>query len=95
MSKLVIIRRVHLLPGREQEGIRWLCETAPVRSAAGQLAQLVLRGQIDPYEYQLVQIWADPAAYQAWRNSAERRRLAAERGRYMTHEPTRMYDLLE
>ena len=95
MSKLAIIRRIHLLPGREEDGIRWLCETASVRSQAGQVSQLVLRGQIDPHEYQWVQIWADDRSYAAWRASPDRSRLAAERGRYLTHEPTRMYDLLE
>ena len=95
MSKLAIIRRIHLLPGREEDGIRWLCETAPTRRRAGQVLQLILRGQIDPHEYQWVQVWADDRAYTAWRASPERSRLAAERGRYMTHEPTRMYDLLE
>ncbi|HEY3110203.1 MAG TPA: antibiotic biosynthesis monooxygenase [Chloroflexota bacterium] len=95
MSKLAIIRRIHLLPGREEAGIRWLYETAPMRRQAGQLSQLLLKGQIDPHEYQWVQIWADDRAYAAWRASPDRSRLAAERGRYMTHEPTRMYDLLE
>jgi heme-degrading monooxygenase HmoA len=95
VSKLAIIRQIHLLPGREEDGIRWLCETAPMRSQAGQLSQLILKGQIDPHEYQWVQIWADDRAYAAWRASPDRSRLAAERGRFMTHEPTRMYDLLE
>jgi heme-degrading monooxygenase HmoA len=95
VSKLTIIRRIHLLPGREEDGIRWLCETAALRSRAGQISQLILKGQIDPREYQWVQIWADDSSYVAWRASPERSRLAAERGRYMTHEPTHMYDLLE
>lgn len=95
MAKLAIIRRVHLLPGREQEGVRWLCATEPERRAAGQLSQLVLRGQIDPHEYQWVQLWRDHLAYDAWRRSPERGRLAGERGRFMTHESTRLYDVLE
>jgi heme-degrading monooxygenase HmoA len=95
VTKLAIIRRIHLLPGREEDGIRWLCETAPVRRQAGQVSQLILRGQIDPHEYQWVQVWDDARAYAAWRASPSRERLASERGRYMTHEPTRMYDLLE
>ena len=66
MSKLAITRRIHLLPGREEDGIRWLCETASVRAQAGQLSQLILRGQIDPHEYQLVQIWVDDRTYAAW-----------------------------
>jgi heme-degrading monooxygenase HmoA len=95
VSKLAIIRRIHLLPGREGDGIRWLSETAPMRRQAGQLSQLLLKGQIDPHEYQWVQVWVDDRAYAAWRASPDRSRLAAERGRYMTHEPTHMYDLLE
>jgi len=95
VSKLAIIRRIHLLPGREEDGIRWLSETAPTRRQAGQLSQLLLKGQIDPHEYQWVQIWSDDRSYATWRASPDRSRLAAERGRYMTHEPTRMYDLLE
>ena len=95
MSKLAIIRRIHLLPGREEDGIRWLCETASMRKRAGQISQLILRGQIDPHEYQWVQIWEDNRAYASWRGSPDRSRLAVERGRYMTHEPTRMYDLVE
>jgi heme-degrading monooxygenase HmoA len=95
VSKLAIIRRVHLLPGREGAGIRWLCETGEVRARAGQLTQLILKGQIDTHEYQWVQIWSDDRAYAAWRASPDRSRLAAERGRFMTHEPTRMYDLVE
>ena len=95
MSKLAIIRRIHLLPGREEDGISWLSETAATRRQAGQLSQLLLKGQIDPHEYQWVQIWSDDRSYATWRASPDRSRLAAERGRYMTHEPTRMYDLLE
>jgi heme-degrading monooxygenase HmoA len=95
VSSLAIIRQIHLLPGREQDGIRWLCESEPVRRGAGQLTQLVLKGQIDPREYQWVQIWSDDRAYATWRGSPDRSRLAAERGRFMTHEPTRMYDVLE
>lgn len=95
MPKLAIIRRVVLLPGRETEGIQWLHGTEPIRRGAGQLWQMVLRGQVDPHEHHLVQLWRDGAAYDLWRRSEERARLAIERGRYMTHEPTRMYDVLE
>ena len=95
MSRLAIIRRIHLLPGREDDGIRWLCQTETLRREAGQATQMILRGQIDRNEYQWVQIWEDAASYDAWRRSPDRERLAVERGRFMTHEPTRMYDLLE
>jgi heme-degrading monooxygenase HmoA len=95
VPKLAIIRRIHLLPGREDEGVRWLNATEPTRRAAGQITQLVMRGQIDPHEYQWVQVWRDHEAYDGWRRSDERGRLATERGRYMTHEPSRLYDVLE
>jgi heme-degrading monooxygenase HmoA len=95
VSSLAIIRRIHLLPGRELDAIRWLCQTEALRTEAGQLSQLVLKGQIDRHEYQWVQVWRDEAAYEAWRHSPERARLAGERGRYMTHEPTRLYEVLE
>lgn len=95
MPEVAIIRRVFLLPGREDEGVRWLEETEPVRRNAGQIRQYVVRGQIDPQEYQWVQIWSSYEAYNTWRTSAERRALADQRGRFMTHEPTVYYDVLE
>jgi heme-degrading monooxygenase HmoA len=95
VPRLAIIRRIYFLPGREEEGVRWLTETEPRRQAAGQVAQWVLRGQIDTHEYLWVQIWETYAAYETWRRSDERAGLAAERGRFMTHHPTRMFDLLE
>ena len=95
MPKLAIIRQIYFLPGREDEGVRWLDETEPLRRQAGQTAQWVLRGQIDTREYLWTQVWESYAAYEGWRNSDERTRLAAERGRFMTHHPTRMFDVLD
>ena len=95
MSRLAIIRQIFLLPGREEQGTRWLSDTEDVRRQAGQLAQWVLRGQIDTHEYVWVQVWESYEAYAAWRGSPERARLADERGRYLTHLPTRMFDLVE
>ena len=61
MPEVAIIRRVFLLPGREDEAVRWLEETEPVRRNAGQLRQYVVRGQIDPQL--LRQIHAEKLAY--------------------------------
>jgi heme-degrading monooxygenase HmoA len=95
VPKLAIIRQIYFLPGREEDGTRWLGETEGLRRAAGQSAQWVLRGQIDTREYLWVQIWETYHAYEGWRRSDERARLANERGHFMTHHPTRMFDLLE
>ena len=74
MPKLAIIRRVILLPGREAEGVAWLQRTEPARRAAGQLEQLVVRGQTDPGEHLWIQVWRSPEAYEGWRRSPERGR---------------------
>jgi heme-degrading monooxygenase HmoA len=95
MPEVAIIRRIFLLPGREAEGIRWLAETEPIRRQAGQLRQYVVRGQIDPQEYQWVQLWSSHEAYDGWRRSTARRQLAEQRGRFMTHLPSSFYDVLE
>lgn len=95
MARLAIIRRIFLLPGRESDGVRWLQETEPLRRQAGQVSQMIIRGQTDPKDIRLVQYWQDRAAYDAWRRSPDRERLSVERGRFMTHEPTRQYDLIE
>ena len=93
MARLAIVRRLHLLPGREDAGLQWLRDTEPIRRQAGQEAQYVWHNTVDPSDYQFVQIWQDRAAYERWRASPERARLASERSYYMTHEPTRMYDV--
>lgn len=93
MARLVIVRTLHLLPGREEAALTWLRDTEPVRRNAGQVTQYVWRGIVDPNEYQFVQIWEDRAAYDCWRGSPERARLADERSHYMTHEPTKFYEL--
>jgi heme-degrading monooxygenase HmoA len=94
VASLAIIRAIHLLPGREEEGVLWLEETEPLRRQAGQLGQYVLRGQVDPREFQWLQVWRDHQAYEGWRQSPDRARLSLERGHFMVHEPTRMYDVL-
>lgn len=94
MSEVAIIRQIFLLPGREAEAVRWLEESEPARRRAGQVRQLVVRGQIDPLEYQWIQFWSSYDAYATWRRSPERRALAETRGRFMTHLPTRAYDVL-
>lgn len=95
MAHLALIRSIHLLPGRESEGVSWLDRTEPVRRAAGQVAQYILRGQVDLHDYQWVQIWHDFQTYDGWRRSPERARLVSERARYMTHGAIRPYDVLE
>jgi heme-degrading monooxygenase HmoA len=75
--------------------VAWLNQTEDVRRAAGQINQYVLRGQVDLHDYQWIQIWQDFATYDRWRKSPERSRLADERARFMTHGPTRSYDVLE
>lgn len=95
MPRLAIIRQIYFLPGREADGARWLTETEPRRRGAGQIAQWVLRGQIDTHEYLWIQVWSSYEAYDAWKRSVERERLAADRARYMTHHPARMFDLVE
>ena len=93
MARLVIIRPIHPLPGRLAEAIRWLEETEPIRVANGQLQQYVLRGVVDNGDYQLMQVWSDHAAYQRWRLTPERARLAHDRQLYLAHDPARLYEI--
>ena len=95
MAGVAIIRQIYFLPGREAEGVRWLSATEATRILAGQVAQYLLQGQIDTKEYLWVQIWADTGAYEAWHRSEARERLASERGRFLTHHPTRTFDLVD
>jgi len=95
VPRLAIIRQIYFLPGREHEGAGWLTDTEPRRRDAGQIAQWVLRGQIDTHEFVWIQVWSSYEAYDNWRRSGDRERFVAERARYMTHQPTRMFDLLE
>ena len=94
MSGLMIVRPIHLLPGREQEALRWLRETEPLRRKAGQISQMVLHNVVDSNDYELVQIWESRAAYEDWRGTTERSRLFDERARFLTHSPTRLYDIV-
>lgn len=94
MPQILILRRIHLLPGREEAAIRWLKETEAIRARAGQIAQYVVRNLLDPDEYLFFQVWQSRDAYERWRESPERERLAQERQRYLTTEPTRFYEVL-
>jgi len=94
VSGLMIIRPIHLLPGREQEAIRWLRETEALRRQAGQISQMILHNVVDSNDYEFVQIWESRAAYEEWRNTTTRAGLADERARYLTHSPTRLYDIV-
>lgn len=93
MARLLIIRPIHPLPGRVAAALRWLEETEPIREANGQLQQYVLRGIVDNADYQLVQVWSDHAAYQRWRATPDRARLAYDRQLYLTHDPARLYEI--
>lgn len=93
MARLLIIRPIHLLPGRQAEALRWLDETEPIRQANGQLQQWVIRNVVDSGDYQFVQVWPDHASYQRWRRTPERGRLAYDRQLYLTHDPARLYEI--
>lgn len=95
MAKLMIIRPIHLLPGREAEALAWLGETADVRTGAGQIEQVVLRGIVDSADYMFVQTWESREAYERWRETSDRQRLAVERQRFLTHDPARLYEVIE
>jgi quinol monooxygenase YgiN len=94
MAGLIVIRPIHPLPGRHQEALRWLTETEGLRKEAGQIKQYVLRSIVDSSDFEFVQLWRDRAAYESWRESPERTRLAHERQRYLTHDPTRLFDVI-
>jgi quinol monooxygenase YgiN len=91
VSTFAVVRQIHPRPGREADAITWYLRSEPTRRQAGQTSQFVQRSLVDPTGYQLVQIWRDHAAYEAWRQTPERAGLAAERGRLMTQEPATMY----
>jgi heme-degrading monooxygenase HmoA len=93
LPRLLIIRPIHPLPGRVAEAFRWLEETEPIRALAGQVEQFMLRGVVDGNDYQLVQVWSDHAAYQRWRETPERARLAHDRQLYLTHDPAKLYEI--
>jgi heme-degrading monooxygenase HmoA len=90
----MIIRPIHLLPGREPEAIRWLSETEAQRREAGQISQMVLHNVVDSNDYEFVQVWESRASYDEWRNTATRAQLSDDRARYLTHSPTRLYDIV-
>ncbi|HUE76101.1 MAG TPA: antibiotic biosynthesis monooxygenase [Chloroflexota bacterium] len=90
---LSIIRPIHILPGREAEAIQWLKDTEAERRKAGQVTQYVLQSVVDSANYVFVQVWESREAYASWRDSPERERLANERRRYLTHDPTHTYDV--
>ena len=94
MAAFVLIRQIHPLPGREAEAAEWYRESEALRRRAGQTSQMLLRSLVDPSEYRLVQVWNSRQAYDAWRRTPERERLAAERNRLMTSEPAHTYEVL-
>lgn len=94
MAGLVIIRPIHPLPGRYQEALRWLAETETFRQQAGQLSQHVLKSVVDSTDFEFIQVWQDRESYDRWRESPERARLAQDRQNYLTHDPTRLFDVI-
>jgi heme-degrading monooxygenase HmoA len=90
----MIVRPIHPLPGRFEEALRWLADTEPLRSQAGQIAQYVLRSTVDSSDFEFVQMWRDRQSYDRWRETAERANLASERQHYLTHDPTRLYEVI-
>jgi heme-degrading monooxygenase HmoA len=94
VAGLIIIRPIHPLPGRHQEALRWLAETENVRRQAGQISQFVLRSVVDSSDFEFIQVWQDRGAYDRWRESPERSRLANERQNFLTHDPTRLFDVI-
>ena len=94
MARLVIIRPIHPLPGRQEEALKWLVDTEPVRRQAGQISQLVMRNIVDRRNLEFVQSWESREAYDRWRESAERSRLSSERQHYLTHDPTHLYEVI-
>lgn len=94
MVGFAVIRQIHLLPGREEQGVRWLQQSEIGRRQAGQKVQYLLKSIVDSSEYTFIQIWESRAAYDQWRRTPERQQLADERQRYFTHEPTSLYEVL-
>ncbi len=94
MAGLMILRPIHPLPGRHQDALAWLTQTEPVRRNAGQITQYVLRSVIDSREFLFVQVWESREAYERWRETPERAGLADERQRFLTHDPTRLFEVV-
>jgi quinol monooxygenase YgiN len=94
VAAFVLIRQIHPLPGREADAVAWYRLSEALRREAGQTSQMLLRSLVDPSEYRLIQVWTSRHAYDAWRRSAARERLAEERSRLMTSEPANNYEVL-
>lgn len=94
MAELVIIRPVHFNPGRQDEAVAWARETEPIRRRYGMLHQWVLKGVVDQWDCQMIQVWQSEEAYQHWRQSEDRARLVEERSRLAAHDPTKHYRVL-
>jgi heme-degrading monooxygenase HmoA len=94
MPQIVIIRPVHLLPGKEEEGIRWAKETEDIRRRWGMLWQANLRSCVDPSLRILIQHWESREAYDRWKASEDRAKLMAEAGRVVLSDRTTIYEVL-
>jgi quinol monooxygenase YgiN len=90
----MIVRPVHFQPGRQNEAVAWARQTEPIRREYGMLHQWVIRGAVDQWDCQLIQVWESEEAYQCWRASDDRKRLVHERARFVSNDPTKHYRAL-
>jgi len=90
----MLIRSIHMPSGSRERAIEWIRQTEEVRRQKGQVSQHFVKGITDPREYLFIQVWESLEAYQNWKQSPERARLAAERQRLLTHGPVLFYEVL-
>jgi quinol monooxygenase YgiN len=91
MDRYVVIRTVEMPPEAVERTAEWLRATEPTRQAWGMLFQLLARQIISPRTYVLVQVWQSEEAYNRWRASEDRKKLAAEAPRMYIHATTYAY----
>jgi len=94
MPQIMLIRSIHTPPGNRERTIEWIRQTEEVRRQWGQISQYFTKGITDPSEYLFIQVWESLEAYQNWKQSPERQRLAAERQRLLTHGLVEFYEIL-
>lgn len=94
MPQITLIRSIQMPPGSRERSIEWIHQTEELRRQAGQISQYFLKGITDPNEYLFIQVWQSLEAYENWKQSPERQRLAAERQRLLTHGPVEFYEVL-
>jgi heme-degrading monooxygenase HmoA len=90
----MLIRAIHMSPGNRERTIEWIRQTEEVRRRFGQVSQYLAKGITDPTSHRFIQVWQSLDAYQAWKQSDDRERLASERQRLLTHGPVEFYEIL-